>query len=434
MRRDHHRRPRPPLIALRPLVVTLALAGALASPATKAHGPAPAPLSALRALDDATDARPALLLTNIGLARANASGGFTYGCPSEWDRDGDGEYDEVTPLAAATDERLVVAGDPDLYLSTDDGCSFAPIASLEGAGRSTLALVAHLDTIWALIDDGATRSVVDTRDGEVIAIFEGDMHSLLGLDTGELLVAGVVPGQAPQLRLVTMRTTGDIVDERLVTSPSPELSRVRLRYEEVTGGPSLWLSASVAGGVALWKSDGSTVTELLGPQVAVHGPIALCDGVVFAAGGVLHTDPDRAPTCDLTPLDDAQVRCLTTAGDRAYLCDTFALRELKLVNGVLTAADAFTLDQLGPPDLTCLDGARADRCESSWVHFGAEAGLLDEVAPDPEPTPDPDANPQGCLGSSAPLALLPLLRPRRRRTHLPLRRERGRSPREAWSR
>lgn len=363
--------------------------------AARAHGPAPAVIEVVRASETG---EADLVLTNIGLLRRQPDGAFVYRCPSEWDDDGDGEYDEVAPRVAAPEGAVLVAGDPDLYRATADACAFTALAEPAGVGPSTLALFADGAKGWALIDEGDTRALFALDDASADPLLRTEVPLTAGgrSGPGQAVLFGMDhTGASPRVAWWTVDlATGARTEELLEPPPDTEPQRARWRFSL---DDTRWLSVATSSGTELWKRQGSgPLTRVQAATGALLGPVPLCGGVVWAADGSVVTDPDLAPTCATAPLEALDLRCLTTAGGASFACDVFDLVALRTDGGELAVSPAFAFRDVVPPDTSCLDDEARARCEAAFVHFGAEAGLLPEgwpALPEPDAEPEPDVGP-----------------------------------------
>ncbi len=389
------------------LIGTVVVSGAVAGPVAHAHGPAPSPLSVVRAAGGEALA----IGTSIGLARRTGDS-FQYVCPSAWN-EGEDAFDRPIPIAASLDDDMVVAGTPDIMRSTAGGCGFvAETGGLAGRGDATIDVAAITPRgepafFAALVDDGISGSSVWTAD--VGASFVESLpatvplQSLAPASTG-IVAAGVDRREEERaLTLVTGPRQGPFTVERIPAGSLPEggttLSSVRLRLVDDSG---IWMVVATTEGFHLWRvtldaeTQAWTVAELVLSDGAIHGPVPLCGATAIAVDRQLQFLDEPTTPCSLSAVEDLEIRCLGNLGDLTFACADFQLLALRDDENVSSDL-LFAMTDLVGPDLSCFESDEArDRCTTVWTHFGAEAGLVDP-APEPAPeTGEPEPTPPLC--------------------------------------
>jgi hypothetical protein len=359
-----------------------------------AHGPAPAVLDVLawdaRSDCDLTSA-PAILRSNIGVHRRNADGTYGFGCPSRW---GDAEL----ALAVATGERVTFAGSGGVFVSEDGGCTTRRLE------------VPADDTVVALrADVGSSDAWLVTRDfgtgtGSLWRL--GDEAENVARWT-DFLPDGLVVGDdgvvwlAAALPVPSLRTFGAGGESALAPAWPASAPLDRLTPRAVADG-GVWLAAGAGADRTLWWTDGAQVVVGPGPAEALSGPVAVGDLWIAALDGRVFVQDASGWTDSGVDVDWT---CLNAAPGGALAC---AQREARFVSAWTPAGPSealvASLDQLGPPNEACPDPEGT--CALDWLHFGAEAGLVqtspgvcpddprgDLVVDDPVVAPDPD---EGC--------------------------------------
>lgn len=376
--------------------VAAAVALLLAAPAARGHGPAPAPLGALAAGGGA----PAIVRTSIGLAFARGDGSYAYGCPSSW-RGGE------TALSAATSDGalVVTVSGGAASRSTDGGCSFEPVGA--EVGLSFFDVTRARGAIY-LLGSGPSRSAVARvraeGPAEMVAEFAHEGEGALRPDgfaafEGDAGAGLVLSGARPAPAALAASIAAD--EGPLALSPLGPLPldarAVRLVPRAALASGEAWLLATEGRALRLvhaapapgapfasaptWEAEAATQGALLGPAPLEGRWLAVRDGRLEATEVGQLTIPTWS---SLGPVDWT---CLSAVDGAAYACTLPALLRLGPGPGPAPlAAPAFSLAQLGPPDLACgrPEGERV-ACESDWAHFAAEAGLFDT---DPATTPE----------------------------------------------
>ena len=394
-----------------PLRTWLATWVALAlAPTALAHGPAPSPLGVL-AMDE-TGARAALVRTSIGLAVDHPPDAWTYACPSQW---GDHE------LARATSDgqTVVMVGGGDLYGSTDGACHFEAIAGVEG--WYALDAIAWAGRFWAPAtlgaggDDGGLLVVEAGGSATLAHRWEGEdafRCDAISASASGLVAVGASP--APTL----WRSNGD--HDALAWSSEPladlptDTSHIDLRAVSDEG--EIWLVVATEPGRELWRSAAEGWERVGDPVVSIHGPVQISGRWTVVRDGVLETETEDGTW---TVVGEVDWTCLDQVDGVVVACTlTNALAIDAIDDGGVTARVVFEMVKLQAPLEGCpsdVDGAAS--CQSDWVHFGAEAGLLD---PNQLSTPGPSsaarpssagcgARPPGPSAWAVWLALLMLL-------------------------
>ncbi len=373
----------------------LGLLASLASP-VRAHGPAPAPLRVLAAEGE----RATLIQTNIGLAIHSQGGIYRYGCPSLW---GGAE----TPLMAADEAgTLFVVGASALHASSDRACNVdaalpdglvpSDVTALAAAGPGRALLLARGDGAGG---DGAR--LYGWTPGEVTLLrtwpgvrldslaVRGDAAALVGARPSPQLWTGPASGEGPWAER-TLTIDPEHAPQRLsVRAWSPDGGALHLAA--VTDAGAAWLRAPLEG-------DGEIPAETLASgERSVHGPAPLCGGLFALVDNEPVPDPTAPPACDLAGLEGQRLTCLGATGGFTWTCRLRALERVDVAGEGAALTPWFSLDALVGPWPGCPDDpvARA-ACQQDWLHYGAEAGLLDPDdlfgldAPD-VPAAEPDA-------------------------------------------
>ncbi len=369
------------------------------------HGPAP---SALRLL---VGGEPLIVQTSIGLAIDEGQGRFRYGCPSQW---GGLETPLVAALGASGgDTAILVAGQGAFVESLDGGCDFSPVEDPIGVDvAGVTALEPARGEVW-----GAARA---EEGGSTIFVWRPEAplalahRSALRVDSlasvgDHVLAAGARPAPAI-LRLPvgsTLPLEPSDLEEVAAIFPTREgLQRLSLRRVDTRdGGAQIELVATTGGGLQWWRSTdgGASFEVVLGAALSLHGPAPICGGLVAVADGRLVADPSRPPACDLGALDGRLLTCLGERDGLVWACEDRSLIEINEDAGALTTSPLFALEQIEGPGATCptTEAARLE-CRQDWIHFGAEANLINPDDPfgegppgvEPEDTSGDDAGPQ----------------------------------------
>jgi hypothetical protein len=356
------------------------------SPVT-AHGPAPAPLDVLSVDLDAE--RATLVRTSIGLARDHAPEGWTYVCPSQW-----GDHEQARAAYAVDVATTVMVGGGDLYRSSDDACSFESVTVEEP--WYALDAYATSEAVWlpALLETDSDVTgllrVSDTGAATVAARWGADtafrcdtVSSWSASGQTELLAAGANP--VPSLwraSLTAERTDALSGTVEVLTGLPEDTSHLELRTIGERG--DIWIAAATAAGRELWrgapKDAGAprdlTWTRQGAPASSLLGPVRLDDVWLLVRDGALEVGHDDGTW---EPRGEVDWTCLDELPGAVIACRlTEVLHVMRLGEGPPETRQLFDMAHLLAP----LEGCPADSeahaaCESDWVHFGAEVGLLD---------------------------------------------------------
>lgn len=351
-----------------------------------AHGPAPAALGS-------PSADLSVVRTNIGLAFRRAAGGYRYVCPATWDAE-----EHFPTTARLPDGRVVVAHDGVAYLIAADGCGRVE-QPLPDAGTVT-AIIAHDDAVWISTREDATSDIwrVDGVGPPVVA------------RTVDAWVDSMAIGADGELLLAAARPAAQIIRGDAVEMLDFDAAFIALR------GGGRFLRTSTDQGIVLLERDGARWIEHARAFRSVHGPVRFGSGWLAIVDGWIHHR--TGDTGELEAVREDRWTCLERRGDAVLTCVDFGLAH---VATDLTAEPAFALDELVGVDCP-EDPATHARCDGQWLHFGAEAGLVDPVeiparpmAPEqPRSTRDDGCTTRpGAPTGSALLWLLPLALRRR---------------------
>jgi hypothetical protein len=216
--------------------------------------------------------------------------------------------------------------------------------------------------------------------------------------TGERVVlAGARP--APSIWLGDRSGEGPWTEQNPALPEGVALQRLTARAWD---GDTLHLAATAAeGAVWLRSDDGGASLELLArAERSVHGPAPLCGGLFALVDNEPVPDPAHPPACDLSALAGQSLTCLGATGGVTWTCRLRALERVDAPGDAPAALTSwFTLDALVGPWPGCpADAVARGACQQDWLHYGAEAALLDPDdlfgadAPDLPDAPDaPDA-------------------------------------------
>ncbi len=354
--------------------------------------------------------------TNIGLAVSQPDGTYVFRCPSQWG-------DRETGLAAATPSRalLVVLGGGAVYVSLDGGCSATatPLpAGGEGYAADVQVFRGHGFVVVRGTDSGALLRV--QPDGaltiaQVFNSFTPDMVFPFELANGDggLVVTGARPtptawcatmGPGHGVDVLTARALGGL-------PATPGVQRLDVRAVS-PAGDEIWLLAGESGGRRLWwgrvnsgpltASDPAwSPSELAG---VVHGPIRIGDHWLASFDGVSASLALGLGALGAWQRGSANGwTCLQRLDGVAYACTLPRMLEITSIANPGTSAlspatrAVWGIQQLGPPDETCLDTAAALACRQDWLHFGGESGLVGRT-----PATDPEAPLQPYWGEADP--------------------------------
>jgi hypothetical protein len=337
---------------------------------------------------------PAIVVTTIGLGRAQRDGGYAFGCPSQWEPVVDGG----APLAARAADGLVgILGAQRLSLSRDAGCSFEPVAS--GDRASVYDIADGRDGVWFVErtdEAGATRVALGraTACGGVSRLdgpWNSDAPTVLDTVREFDCAAGrclVVSGARPVTGAwVTSDRDGPLGEgawTRIDTSGLGAVSRLAVRSG---AGPEAWLVATRPEGArdlvrveATGDADAVGGWLISGVEPAgetVIGPVWALDRWVAVVDGRLRT---REAGAETAWSEGSEVRwsCLRPVDGTLFACaDLFDVVRVEALPGgaAPVTSRVFSIDLLGPPDTGCLRDAEASRCNADWQHFGDENGL-----------------------------------------------------------
>ncbi len=388
-----------PIVSRSLFVQALFISALSISTASLAHGPAPAPLNVLQVTEDGTIV---LLTSNIGLFHQR-EGVFQYRCPSLWDENNDGEYDQTTPFAAASASELLVAGDPFVYTSNDDACSFSALPDLDG---SSVQSISSTDEDIFLLEENDIGTGIWSRAANAWVWQSTSSLVSLRVANNSLWAAGVdrenENAVLVQLPFSSSGSFNDPFDEVITTSivspvDSSSPQHIELRYFDEDS--HLWATVTTAGGVELWRIEEGAALKIDEAATAIQGPVPICDGIGYAKEGRLLAVPHHPFTCDDNVLEAETIRCLVQQNGFSFVCFGFEMFRLGENNAVLTTSKSFSFAEIEGPDVSCLAEDEAQRCLSAWAHFGAESGFLDEEPMPDVPAPageEPDVKPFGC--------------------------------------
>ena len=386
-----------------------------------AHGPAPAPLEVLKVNSDS--GRAALIRTNIGLAEDYPPLGWTYVCPSQW-----GEREQARAAHLSGQKSTLMVGGGEVFRSNGDVCSFE-LLSTDGAwypldvhaSREGFWIPARsLDTegasgiFWADSANSPTR--IHTWMGE--ERFRCD--SLISFETSEqegLIGAGAEPEPALWWASGKLNAPGELTwRKESLDTLAPDTTHIELRHRSDEG--LLWLVAATPSGRVLWRgeneqgSQGMTWSAIGGPAQTILGPVWLGELGLIARDGVLETSTDGL---NWTIEESVSWTCLKRSEDWVLACTLSEVFRLSRgTQGLLETEQVFDMRLLMAPLEGCpshTEGQQA--CESDWIHFGGEVGLLDPTTlTTPKLAPDASGESEGesgCLGGHPRASTLLLL-------------------------
>ncbi len=339
-----------------------------------AHGPAPTPLRVLTTSGEIPD----VVLTNIGIA-VRTGESYAYVCPSLW-----GGLE--TPLAVGQPAgEFVVVGTDAIHVATQANARSCSLTASPAFGpvdsSSIVALASGPDlTVIARVEGDQTSLIAaDPLAGAPFASYE-----MAGRADGALWTGAefIVSGARPELAIHRVGD-GDPTTAR-PTAPGPgSPQRLTPRYATAS---SVYFSAITDDGVELWRSEdrGATLVRVLSGELSLHGPAAWCGGVIAVLDGAIVADPEAPPLCDMELFSGRRFQCLQNAGSFTYACENrvlYSLRDAEI-------QPVFEVQDIDGP--ACPDA----RCDRDWLHFGAEAGLVDTSPPDVGPdAPDAGSDP-----------------------------------------
>jgi hypothetical protein len=344
-------------------------------------------------------ALPALIRTNIGMARLEA-GGYRYGCPSQF---GDSER---APMAVAGAGALIVAlGGGEAFGSVDGGCSFAPMDRGAAAAYYALTASSEGDGAWVLqgnVSDGegAVARYGASGDLEELKVFAGSEgwipDSLASWSEGErsgVLLSGATP--SPRIWRGERHETAD--GEYWTWSSWPlnglAVDTAHLRVTNVGESGRFWLIISDDSGRTLWHGDFDpdgppSLSIAHAPAEILFGPVDTPEGSLALFDGELEREDLSTGAVSWVPLGDVGWTCLHELQGVVVACTLTHLLEVEAgeTGAAPTTREIFQLASLQGPLTECLSEEAAQLCESDWVHYGAEAGLYapPEVQPEPE--------------------------------------------------
>ncbi|MEZ4470237.1 MAG: hypothetical protein R3F60_05420 [bacterium] len=310
-----------------------------------AHGPAPAALGTAGPASD-----PARVVhTSIGLAVRRGDGAYGYRCPGAW-----GEEDRVAPAVSLADGTVVVAAGGAAYRSPPGGCGFAS-TPLAGAGTVAAVVVsAEGDAAWVATREGADSSIwrvpAEGPAERRFALADAEVTDL-ALGPAELLAAAARPEP-----MVIGLGAGEPRREVVQVGPASYLglrAQGRFLHATLPEGPRLF-ERREDGDVEVLRA----FTSLRGPVVEGEGLLALTDGVIQA----------RGPGDDaFVAGDETRWTCLEEVAGQIFVCADRRLHR-RVAGGL---EEVFRLE-----DLVGVDCEALAACESQWLHFGGEAGLV----------------------------------------------------------
>lgn len=391
------------------IILCSTLLWALSASPGFAHGPAPAPLEITSVSEGVVS--PDLVRTSIGLALALDDGSYAYGCPSQW---GDVE----TAFVAALQDRSLITtvGGGALYLSIDGGCAFQP-ASLpyeDAKVRNVTAFNEHIYGIAALDEGGMVFKLNEFQELSIeVEIPQRPDSIVIGQSLDEthvMFVAAARPEAA--LWMATLNSAGSWDWAQIADSDdlgTPDF--IALRPLGADG--RLWLRLSEEGkrslafaeeseGFLEWVVAGEQFSLLLGPIWNDKGWIAALDGKVAKWSG-----------SEWVSGEEVNWTCLQNMKGRAFACTLKQIfeisEEVELFEPTAALTPVFHMNQIGPPSELCsLEYEESISCQTDWLHFGGESGLVGkEPARSPdglrqETRPEPSG---GCHSQGAPVDL-----------------------------
>ena len=333
-------------------VVAAALALVALGPPVRAHGPAPVALEVL-ALEGE---RPALLRTNLGLARGNGDGTYAFVCPSRWDDN------PLARAAASPDSTEVLVHSAGVaYHSSDAGCTFD---TLPADDLYILDAVATDGGFLLLAEDypddpDTHRSRLLRVDGgrltELEVALPGAVDGLIATESGWLAA-----GHSP---------IGFAADERGVLATfDTDASRLTPRTRREG---EVWLRSTSAGRVSFVRVRGGVAETSDVSVTSAHGPLWLGGRWLAVLDGTLHELEGRT----WRRVGDVDWTCLSSLEGRSFACSLEAMRDLApgSAGAIPAATPAFSMLQIGPPD-RCGDAAAREACALSWAHYAGESG------------------------------------------------------------
>ena len=384
------------------------------------HGPAPAPLEVLAY--DASASRATLVRTSIGLARDHHPLGWTYVCPSQH---GDREQARAGTLSAS--ETTLIVGGGDIYRSTDELCSFQALEHDEAT--YALDLFTMDESFWLLAltegEEGRLLLRVDAQGpARLITAFQGE--SPLRIDSlarfGEWGAVGLASSPTPTLVLGqgTLSSPEDMTWVSSAIDAFPE-STSHIDIRRVNAAGELWVVIASEAGRELWRGtpegppeEGPTQWTRVGePATTLLGPVSLSGELLLVRDGRLeHHQGEQwgdLGEVNYTALDELQGEAFAYTLTEVYRLDG-------LEEGAIVSQSVFQMEKLLAPLEGCPPSAAGqDACESDWVHFGAEVGLLDPnqlttpASASAEPSRDTRSD-GGCgTAGTAPLNVAPLI-------------------------
>jgi hypothetical protein len=353
----------------------------------RAHGPAPAPLEVLEV--DATGG-PTSIRTNIGIARANGDGTFSFGCPSR---------------VGTAAELALAAGQGDLVVTLAD------TLDRESDRRRRVVRISRGGCVIHDVDHGTLRPEgLATVDDRVFLLGSGsaggELHEILlaagqlspaaaplgwpidaidGIDTAAGGPALVASGALPRPFVIVYDVSdAEIVERaRFVGAIDGASSVERLVPRTVDGDAVLLVATTAAGRRFVARADPSLgiLRRQSSDANAIHGPIPLgAPGILVAAiDGEAVVIRDGIEWRWLGVVDWT---CLDHRRGHAFACSLSGLVRLEPEGFAGDDAPqetlAFTFSQLGP-STPCPSESPAETqlCQLDWLHFGGEAGLLD---------------------------------------------------------
>ena len=227
-------------------------------------------------------------------------------------------------------------------------------------------------------------------DATVAARWEADtafrcdtVSSWRGGAQSELIAVSATPAPSLWRATYTADTTEALNGAVEVLEGLPaDASHLDLRYIGVTG--DVWIVAATPAGRELWRGapdDGGPPRHLTwarqgAPAVSLLGPARRDDAWLLVRDGVLEVSGDGG---DWQPRGAVDWTCLDTVSETVIACRlTEALQVLSVSGASPQTRQLFNMMNLLAPLEGCPPASGAHlACESDWVHFGAEVGLLD---------------------------------------------------------
>lgn len=398
---------------MRVLVVLLIL---LATLSARAHDPYPV-IQDLTIVHGPDGPQP-VVFTNFGMIRRDPDGEWRLTCE-----------DAISPgvvLWHQTQDGQVLAGHSRGFVHLGDGCGFEPAEELTRAvrwiGRTVLAdgVTEGIVLLLGITDPG--RNVVRSTDGGAtfhrVPVPEDVAVISLQADPNRPshLLATAQDG-ARAFWLLSSDDAGDTWERQRLEQFSTGSPRVLS-----TRADAIYLRLTAPGQHQVWRSrdEGQTFEKVLEPAASAIFVTQVSATEVWTSGGQgeVYRSLDGGDTWDRQEgLGD--VVCLHADGDHLFAC----VNDLRDYVAVIASSDRGLTwgPYLHYRDLVGPAGCAAETvigsvCPEMWIF--AERAFQGLAPDDPDPVPGdpapPDGKRQGCFGSSALLALLPLGLLRRR--------------------